>query len=364
MRNPALKRLEISLEEYRKTVTQSLSPHRLEILKSNLIWIQRTEPWIKKNFIHGGAIATDKIKPRIEHVVTEAQHALWRYCRLLGSIPYNRGCGRLLRYLLRDDGQPGSPVMGILALSSPILINKPRDQWIGWEYPKDSEKKRRKLLSCMDLTVSMAVPPYNCLTAGKMICLAALSNEVRQDYWNKFNSHKTPTGLREGRLVLITTTSLYGSSVQYNRIRVNGRLAYQFVGYTNGFGNAHITESEFLKMERYLERKGKAVPKGWGTGRSYRLRVYNTYYRIRYGTDAPPHENPRSVYVAPLASNARNFLTGKDRNIEWYDLPFAELAEGWRKRWLSSRLQNPDVLNRLRSTDPTESLLTRQLVTV
>jgi hypothetical protein len=252
--------------------------------------------------------------------------------------------------------------MGIVALSSPVLINKPRDKWIGWQYPDDLDTKRRRLLSCMDLTVSMAVPPYNHLTAGKMICLAALSNEVRQDYWAKFHDVATPTGLREGRLALITTTSLYGSSVQYNRLRVDGRTAYQLVGYTSGFGNAHLTEAEFLEMEEYLRQVGRVIPKGWGTGRSYRLRVYTAYCQRRYGErHAPAHEHTRSVYVVPLAANSRAFLRQEADELEAFDLPLEHLANTWHERWLRPRIAKGEILARFRATDPATLYLSREL---
>jgi hypothetical protein len=239
--------------------------------------------------------------------------------------------------------------MGVIALSSPVLISKPRDEWAGWEYPRDVELKRRRLLCCMELSVSMAVSPYNHLTAGKMICLAALSREVTHDYLKKFEQHVTPTGLSEGRLALVTTTSLYGSSIQYNRIKVNDRTAYQLVGYTSGFGNSHVTEKEFAAMEDYLKEAGKPIAKGWGTGRSYRLRVYTAYSRLRHGAAmAPTHSHPRSVYVAPLASNTRAFLQGIDEDLAYYDLSFQELTAFWRKRWLEPRVAKSDVLERFR----------------
>ena len=268
----------------------------------------------------------------------------------------------MLRYLLRDEGQSGCPVMGVMSLSSPVLINKPRDNWIGWQYPRDLDLKRRRLLACMELSVSMAVSPYNVLTAGKMICLAALSNEVRQDYRKKFRSAKTPTGISEARLALITTTSLYGSSVQYNRIKVNKISAYKFVGYTSGFGNAHLTEEEFRNMEINLKRSGIVIPKGWGTGRSYRLRIYSAYYRLEFKADkAPPHENHRSVYVAPLASNSLPFLLGECNKLESYDLPFERMADLWSERWLKTRLRKPDVMERFRASSPLDHLLSKEL---
>ncbi len=362
MHNPALQRLQIPIEAYHKAVQENLAPHRFELLEQQIDWIRRTESWIQEYFIHGSDVNVARIQPKLELVRTERQHAIWRYCRLKGSIPYNRGCGRLLRYLLRDEGQPNKPIMGVISLSSPVLINKPRDQWIGWQYPEHTDLKRRKLLCCMDLTVSMAIPPYNHLTAGKMICLSMLSDDVRKDYWDKFYAVETPSGLKEGRLALITTTSLYGSSVQYNRLKVGERLAYQLVGYTAGFGNAHVTEAEFLEMEQYLKDVGKPIPKGWGTGRSYRLRVYTAYHRHRFGQrHAPAHEQPRSVYVAPLAQNAQAFLCGEDQELNFYDLPFDLLVENWRSRWLTSRLRNPRVMELFRADDPTTSLLSREL---
>jgi hypothetical protein len=174
-----------------------------------------------------------------------------------------------------------------------------------------------------------------------------LSREVRNDYLQKFAHHVTPTGLSEGRLALITTTSLYGSSVQYNRIKVNDRTAYKLVGYTSGFGNSHITEKEFAVMEDYLRAAGKPIAKGWGTGRSYRLRVYNAYCRLRDGVrHAPSHSNPRSVYVAPLAVNTREFLQGEVEDLKYYDLSFQELANVWQQRWLQPRAFRSEVLER------------------
>jgi hypothetical protein len=362
MRNPALLQRGQGIEEYRRHVRETLAPHRLELLERQARWIRSTEEWIKDYFINGDSVDISGIRPKLELVTTERQHAVWRYCRCWGSIPYNRGCGRLLRYMLRDEGQSGCPVMGVMSLSSPVLINKPRDNWIGWQYPRDLDLKRRRLLTCMELSVSMAVAPYNVLTAGKMICLAALSNEVRQDYRKKFRSAKTPTGISESRLALVTTTSLYGSSVQYNRIKVGGMQAYKLIGYTSGFGNAHLTEEEFRNMELTLRRSGVVIPKGWGSGRSYRLRVYTAYCRLEFKADkAPPHENHRSVYVAPLASNALPFLRGECNKLEPYDRPFERMADLWRERWLESRLRKPDVVDRFRASNPLDHLLSKEL---
>ena len=252
--------------------------------------------------------------------------------------------------------------MGVAALSSPILICNPRDAWIGWKYPGDRELKRRKLLTCLDLSVSMALPPYNYLTTGKMISLAMLSAQVREDYSSKFRDHETPTGLRENRLALITTTSIYGSSVQYNRLRVNGRPAYVLVGYTEGYGNAHLTEKEFAEMETYLSAQGNPIPKGWGTGRSYRLRVYTAYYRHRYKLPhTSNHRQPRSVYVAPLGETAREFLLEETPYIRPYKYRMSDLIHLWKQEWLARKVVKREVMETFRKSNPRESMLTRQI---
>jgi hypothetical protein len=208
----------------------------------------------------------------------------------------------------------------------------------------------------------MAVPPYNHLIAGKMLCLAMVSKQVRQDYANKYCDHVTPTGMSENRLALITTTSLYGSSVQYNRVRVDGQSIYKLVGYTEGYGNTHLTEQEFANMEQYLRQIDKPIPKGWGTGRSYRLRVYTAYYRERYNLpQAPNHRQPRSVYAVPLGRKTREFLRGETDDIEPFDYELGYLASVWKQKWLSKRANNSESLARFRQSDPTNDLLSCQI---
>jgi hypothetical protein len=362
MRNPALVDKDITLEEHRQQVYDALLPHRLEILVASRSWIEQTEQWIMEYLGCGAEIDLERISPYLETCKTQRHHDIWRYCRLLSIIPYNRGCGRLIRYLLRDAGQCGHPIIGIASLMSPILICQPRDQWIGWEYPRDKELKKQKLLSCMDLSVCMAVPPYNLLIAGKIVAMAMASQQVRQDYADKYQDHVTPTGMSENRLALITTTSLHGSSVQYNRVRADGRLMYKMVGYTEGYGNAHLTEKAFAKMEEYLKQARKPIPKGWGTGRSYRLRVYTAYYRERYGLpQAPNHRQPRSVYVVPLGRKTREFLRDETDDFEPFDCTLDHLVDVWKRKWLSKRLDDPSSISAFRQKDPSTNPLSQQI---
>lgn len=57
-----------------------------------------------------------------------------------------------------------------------------RDQWIGW----GAEVKASRLYHVMDAYVLGAVPPYSQLLGGKLIALAAASDEVRMVFWDRY----------------------------------------------------------------------------------------------------------------------------------------------------------------------------------
>ena len=57
---------------------------------------------------------------------------IFRYFRLFWSFPMNAPPGRSLSYLIRDAGQPGSPVCGLLCVASPVPRLSVRDGALGW----------------------------------------------------------------------------------------------------------------------------------------------------------------------------------------------------------------------------------------
>lgn len=57
---------------------------------------------------------------------------IWRYFRHTWANPYTSVPGRTMGILIRDRSQPTHPVIGIAALSSPVMQIRTRDLWIGW----------------------------------------------------------------------------------------------------------------------------------------------------------------------------------------------------------------------------------------
>ena len=72
----------------------------------------------------------------------------------------------------------------------------------------------------MDAYVLGSVPPYNRLLGGKFIALSTISQEVREDFSNKYRGLETiiDRGKKQASLVLVTTTSALGKSSVYNRV--------------------------------------------------------------------------------------------------------------------------------------------------
>lgn len=69
---------------------------------------------------------------------------VWRYFRHTWTNQYTSVPGRTMLFLVRDRVSSNHPVMGIGALSSPIMQIRERDSWIGWHPDAFLERVRRE----------------------------------------------------------------------------------------------------------------------------------------------------------------------------------------------------------------------------
>lgn len=379
--------------DLKDVVRQTLLPRRLEIINQNATWIEHHENRVLKYVIDGDSLDPTRIEPYLQECRTDSEHALWRYLRYQNASPYSEYVGRRQRFLIRDAGHPHQPIMAIAAIGSSIMQLRDRDRWIGWQIDTDltaeekeqrrcgelsykealarmqarrernrelREIKKQRIANIADLYVSQAIPPYNELTAGKLLCLMMLSNEVRDLFRTKYTGRQTMLAGRETvDLVLIVTTSIFGSqSSIYNRLRFLDQLAYIPIGRTVGFGTVQVSTAEFQEMRRYLAEHDKEPSNRFGKGCNWRMRVIRAYHDLRCklepdyqqdGNSALLHGHGRGVYAAPLACNARAYLTGEDNDILYYDWPIEELIGWWKERWLRMRASNPEVMARVRA---------------
>ena len=335
----------------KKIIKKSMNVSRQQILEKNNEWIKKHIDLAKKNLAQGRDVLKSEILPRIEVCKTKKQHSIFRIFRYYWSSPYSEYIGRRIRLLIRDDGIDGSPIIGIAALGSSIIHIPTRDKWIGW----DKETRTNNIIYTMDAYVLGALPPYNYLLGGKLVSYILASNEIREIYKKKYKDKMTIIRKRKADdLICIFTTSLYGNSSQYNRLRFENKLLYIPIGYTSGYGTLHISNETFLAMQQLLSEKGIMITNRFGDGPNWRMRVIRTASDI-IGFDSDVllrHSFKRGIYAVPLTKNFRSFLLGKADRAVYFNLPLETLVKFWKERWLIMRKKNMNVINEILNFNP------------
>jgi len=238
-------------------------------------------------------------------------------------------------------------------------------------------KADRVGINMMDITVCGAVAPYNPILGGKLVCLLLCSPEVVHAYRERYRSHVSVIASsmagkavrRDPQLVLLATTSLYGvGSSQYNRLNFSAdsvggnipdKMGYQELGKSEGFGSFHFSKETVRIAQGLLGRmeSGRKVNSIFGEGVNPLMRKMREALNM---VNLPSeillrHGNKRIIYGIPLARNFRRVLLGLDDRPNYLlglDDPQEKtdrLADFWRRRWLSGRIDNGSVLQEVQS---------------
>lgn len=319
-------------------------------------WLCRNLPKYLPFFANGEEVVPERVQPILVEVTTEQQHNLFRVARLLWSIPFSKGYGRRLRFLIVD--RANDKLIGLLALQSPPLSFPARDRL--FRYPPG--RKTELVNQTMDIQTLGAVPPYNRLLGGKLVALAAASNEIRQIYWRKYSGRITEMEQRilPPHLVALTTTSAFGRSSLYNRLSYDGTIIAESLGYTEGYGTFHLMELYPLFRE-FLESQGISTRGGFGTGprRKWQTMV-RALDRLGLSSDLLRHGVKREVFLFRLVNNLEAYMEGRDAEPVYRNLPFSELAAWWRERWLLPRAERVDGWQEWRKEEIKNLLLVEQ----
>jgi len=304
----------------------------IELQKSQS-WLQGKLDKYKKYFANGSDVEPEEIKPRLVQVTENWHSDLFRITRLTWSLPYSFGFGRRLRYLIFDENN--EKLIGIFALQSPPIHFPARDSL--FKYP--AGKKVELVNQTMDVHTLGAIPPYSILLGGKLVALATTCNQVRKDYKTKYRNRKTEMEERvlPARLVALTTTSAFGRSSIYNRLKYNEEIIAESIGYTEGYGNFHL-QKLYPIFKEYLVTKGVSIQGGYGTGprRSWQL-IRSTLDRVGFSGDLLKHGVQREAFLFPLITNLKKYLESNSDKPKYFNRPFDDLAEYWLDRWMLPR---------------------------
>ena len=323
-------------------IRASLEIKRQEQIQRNSTWLKNHIHLAQKNLACGVDAIESKIEPTVEVCQTQEQFDLFRVCRFYWSSPYSEYVGRRIKLLIRDSSLPNRPLIGIAALGSSIIHIPERDNWIGW----NTKARTRNLVYTMDAYVLGALPPYNYLLGGKLISYILASNEIRELFSRKYKNKVTNISKRKAnRLACIFTTSLYGKSSQYNRLKFDDQLLYVPIGKTKGYGTLHLTDETFDAMRDLLRTQKIIVTNRFGDGPIWRMRVIRTAAELLgFNPDfLLRHSFQRNIYAVPLAHNFKEFLQGEHKKLNYFDYPLSFLVDHWQTRWLRQRKSNPEV---------------------
>ncbi len=248
------------------------------------------------------------------------------------SMPYQRAYGRQMRFVIWDV-EHDNP-FGLILLQSPLLRMKARDDYL--KLPRESLDYWANM--SMNAQRIGALPPYNDLIGGKMAALAMTSNETRRAYRKKYSGKKT---LMEGRtlkpdLLFLTTTSAFGKSSIYDRLKYKDFLAAIPIGYTQGAGTFHMPENLTREIYAMLQKRNIDTATGYGHGPSRKIKLFKKAFAYLGLKDFYTHGIRREVYLFPLARNLSNIIHKNKRPV-WHDRPFRDIAEYWKERWALPR---------------------------
>jgi|TARA_A200000159_G_scaffold164764_1_gene196083 hypothetical protein len=265
---------------------------------------------------------------------------IWNALRtFLSTMKNNSNIGRNLNFLVRD--RITQKYLGVICMSSDFLDLTPRDEYIGW----DRTRKTQKMINhtCIGSTIVPIQPLGYNLVGGKLLALLCLSDTVEKTWEKQYGD----------KLVGVTTTSLYGKTKeiplsQYDRLRhwkkmgwTAGSVSFEPEKATNTLIQQWLMHNHTYKyFEWYVAKK----PSGQPHKRDHRNRSRSfTYSKLGIDKKLQKSDHARGIYFGELYTNTREFLR---EECEEKDLMRSfhnstdYLTTLWKTRYASKRIKS------------------------
>jgi hypothetical protein len=287
----------------------------------------------RRYFPSGASIDPAKIDPELVLVTAGTlEENLFKVTRGYWSMPYSKGYGRRLRFLVMDKYH--ETVIGVIGLQSPSADLLCRDSYLGIA----KETKLEVINNTLDAYTIGASPVYAALLGGKLVAGFLHSNIIRQQYWRLYGGKITSQlGLRVPQpLLAITTASAFGRSSIYNRLRDERGALATSLGYTKGYGTIHLEEL-YPQIVEWLKNTGRYVPSGFGNGPKVRWQnITRALVDLKLPREYLSHGICREVFIFELVNNLTSVCQeGAIPDVKIFD----DDAWGgfWRDRWCVPR---------------------------
>jgi len=219
--------------------------------------------------------------------------------------------GRSLKYSIVDKNY--GFIYGLLSFASPILNSK-LSKYVKQETGKEKVDFKFLNNSVIDMNVCIGTGPLTRYLTGKMQVYMALSNYIKKTFDTKYNTN----------IQYVFTTSLYGKSSIYNRIK-----QFKYLGLSKGY-NALFTEKEIAWIKKEYKKIYPNRVKNKSAKAPHLMRLYEHLWN-HYKDSMPffPLKTERGVYLYDSNKYPYNNI---EENISY-----------WKERWYyprKKRLEN------------------------
>ena len=273
-----------------------------------------------------------QIQIELEFVETKKQQDIWNYYRRnvssLKKIKNAKLIGRQIYVLVKD--KLSLKYLGIMSFSSDMYSLDERDKYIGWDF----EDKKTRLKYIMNMSTCVPLQPFGFnFNGGKLLASLAFSKEISDYFQKKYNEP----------LLGITTTSIYGKSIQYDRLK-----QLKFLGYTRG-NSVQMVPSEVTKLcNEYLKIEFNY---NYNLSKKFII-LQKTFDELNISKEDILTSNPKGVYFG-FTCDARQFLKrltdeipkiSKQQNMN-------DIFIWWINKWAGQRFNHLVNTNRLKIND-------------
>lgn len=256
--------------------------------------------------------------------ISDWEKELWTYARIIvSSAPYRGYVGHSRNYLIIDENS--NKLLGILGLGSDFIKLPLRDRYIGIHH---SETNKIQYLANMYVCVS--VYPFSLLTGGKLLALIAPSNIVVNDYMKSIQ-HK---------IYGITTTSLYGKSIQYDRLWDPTTILarWKYLGETSGQNTIiHLSPRTRQLINIVAKQIGIKLKTKQSRPTTTKLSKILKFLNLKREDVFPEKlRHKRGVYFCWLIKEEDVFR--KDlKDVTYISRELHDIISYWEKRWFERR---------------------------
>jgi len=282
---------------------------------------------------HGCDIqSVQAIKVHLEFVQNKDQRDIWNYYRRnvssLKKPDTAKLIGRQFHILVKD--LTSEKYLGIISLSSDVYNLGERDRHIGWSF----QDKETKLNNIMNISTCVPLQPfgYN-FNGGKLMASLAFSLEIMTYYREKYDDS----------LLGIITTSLYGKSIQYDRLP-----SLKFIGFTKGNSVKDIPSEVTKICADYLKKEYH---------RDYPLRkkfviLRDAFDKLNISKEDFLQSNKKGIYFGYTSYNSKDILLGKKPihlcpKYNEHVKSAEEISQWWIDRWAVQRFTNLTEKNKV-----------------